>query len=195
VTRALRQLPEQINPEFIALVPSVVVLQAFFIEEPDHRWVALVISVLFLYVAWAIRYFRGWQYKGTRMALDPVPAAALLGLASLATLVPAAAVLPNRSTIGQGYVAGWAAVTLVANILVCARGHEKRLRGSYASQNTWLQLNEAEVRHKYFGGPLPPEDSPSLSQENADRPAPDGEEPEAEAGEPATPSSPDESPA
>jgi hypothetical protein len=197
VTRALRSLPEQISLGVIGLIAVVTFLQAAFIAQPDHRWVVLIISVLIVYLVWAVCYFRGWLDKGRRMPLDPVPAVALLGLASLGALVPAAMVLPDRSTIGQGYVAGWAAATLVANVLVCARGHEKRLRGSYASQNTWLQLYEPWVRHRYFGGPAPPRDkTPPLLQTGASRPprGDGGDEPAAEASERATSSTPDEGP-
>jgi hypothetical protein len=53
---------------------------------------------------------------------------------------------------------GWYAAALLALILVVARGHEKRLRGAYATQNTWLKLNRSDMIIKYFECS---EDSPS----------------------------------
>jgi hypothetical protein len=71
-----------------------------------------------------------------------------LGSASVAAAVQGGG--PARLSVAGTLAWAMAAVAVLA--LVMARGHEIRLRASYATQSAWLRMNEADLRANYFGG-------------------------------------------
>ena len=104
---------------------------------------------------WLFRYQRG--YKATAASpkyRQPVGSgwsclisACLVGCClAIVNLVSA----PGAPSLSETSKYGWLLCAVVGVVLIAARGHERRLRGAYSSQNTWLQLNEWTMRSKYF---------------------------------------------
>lgn len=106
---------------------------------------------------WMFRYFKGYKLSGTdtRKPISAAHACLLLGSAAIA----AAAVLSVKplaqTKVSASELHAWSAVMVLTLVLVSARGHEKRLRGAYAIQNTWLTLNKPHVVTKFLGDPKP----------------------------------------
>ncbi len=116
---------------------------------------------------WAFRYFRGYRrsYWNVGVPIDAVHAC-FLGTASvLLALGCLYRTEPRLSTLQER---GWSVVAIVALVLIVSRGHERRLRGAYSSQNTWLTQNKTTVVDKYFAAPAPaPSDMPSTPDTKA----------------------------
>lgn len=125
-----------------------------------RAWVFVVPSLL-LSVLWAYRYFRGYKAaEGPRLPIDALHASLLAGAALVAVLLAQFATAPRLSPTEER---AWGAVAVLAMIMIVARGHERRLRGAYSSQNTWLAQNKNKVVADYFGSPTPPADPPAAA--------------------------------
>jgi hypothetical protein len=108
-----------------------------------------------------------------RKPVDVIQAIQLAG--SAATLAVSAHGFSPPSAINQlpsGSRAGWAIALLVGLLLVTARGHERRLRGAYATQNTWLDMNKEQVIKEYFPPAVDDGQVPTTTREQS----PDGSE-------------------
>jgi hypothetical protein len=86
-----------------------------------------------------------------RQNLHAASAAVTFGLA----VVPLCAIgvaRPDETSPLDAYVAAaWLAVSLVGAVLIAARGHERKLQGSYGTQRTWLARNRTKlVEDGYF---------------------------------------------
>ena len=110
---------------------------------------------------WAFRYFRGYKrsYWNAGVPIDAVHACFLATASVLMALGCLYRAEPHLSTLHER---GWSVLAIVVLILIVSRGHERRLRGAYSSQNTWLTQNKTTVVDKYFTAPTPaPADQPS----------------------------------
>src|ERR1017187_257579 len=110
-------------------------------------------------VWWAVRYFRGYKTNdGTdsiRRPLGRISAVIAAAIVALFIEFDAVMIVPLRGTITTFEYLEWTAVIMLTLGLICARGHEKRLGGSYATQNTWLSLHKDELQRTYFSGRPP----------------------------------------
>jgi len=89
--------------------------------------------------------------RGARQNLHGVSAAVLFGMSAIFVCVCAAVRAPTGSALSPAVALGWIATTLIAAMLLVARGHEKRLLGSYAIQRAWLNQNRDKLVNKgYF---------------------------------------------
>lgn len=142
---------------------------AFYMTEPD-LWPAFVAAVGLPSFLFLVRNHRGhrlgqapargsrgltratvfWANLGARRKpqdamINVVPAAlafawGLVGLAST----------PRYRSLTPGQLLGWATTELLVLGLIISRGHEKRLKGTYASQAAWLRLNRSRLELEYF---------------------------------------------
>lgn len=105
-------------------------------------------------VWWSMRYFRGYPSAATgkddrRRPISAAHATLVLGL--VLTSATALARLPTgRGVLSPREFAAWCVVGAALMALVASRGHEKRLKGAYATQNTWLTLNKGAVSDLYL---------------------------------------------
>ncbi|MCL8251366.1 hypothetical protein AERO_08215 [Aeromicrobium fastidiosum] len=74
----------------------------------------------------------------------------LLGVANLFAVASVGFRPPSAIGVSESELRLWYLAMAVAIALVCARGHEKRLRGAYMTQNTWLTLNRDSIIERYF---------------------------------------------
>jgi hypothetical protein len=102
---------------------------------------------LALAALWAYRYFRGYRAGKGRVPIDVLHAALL---AALAVIVVVAVQFMSAPRLSPAEERSWGVLLILALILIVARGHERRLRGAYSSQNTWLAQNKEHVIKTYF---------------------------------------------
>lgn len=148
--------------DWIVIVASLgaVAGMAFFWD--GVRGYCLVVPPGALYLLWAIRYFRGYTNKDAkemRRPIAPGHATVLLGAVDVMVLILFSSLHPT----GQRHLSplelrAWFGVLVGALILVCSRGHEKRLRGAYSTQTSWLILNKKKILESYFSVPKRQED-------------------------------------
>jgi hypothetical protein len=147
-----------VRPIHFSIIDAIIVAlaaAAFLILTWQSRHVAEAFRAIpgaVVLALWAFRYFRGYRRKYWKggVPVDAVHAsflassAILLGLASYYRATPRLSVLEER---------GWSGMALLALVLIVSRGHERRLRGAYSSQNTWLTQHKKEVLRNYFEVP------------------------------------------
>jgi hypothetical protein len=109
----------------------------------------LALPALLVLSLWGIRYFRGYKSDDGRNRV-PIDALHASLLAAAAVVLSLASQVSTTSRLSPGAEACWSLGALIALVLIVARGHERRLRGSYSSQNSWLTENKAAMRKKYF---------------------------------------------
>jgi hypothetical protein len=96
---------------------------------------------------WAVRYQRG--YPDSKSGRRPCPRSIAVIWASLAgsvLCIVGLLTLPDASALGLPEAVGWLATALFAAGIVVSRGPEKKIRGSYSTQRTWLGLNRWRIR-------------------------------------------------
>lgn len=96
---------------------------------------------------------REGNYKFKSSRRHPVAgcqAVFLLGSANLLAVASEALRAPSEAGVSAHEKAFWFIAMGVALGLVGSRGHEKRLRGAYMTQNTWLTLNSDSVIERFF---------------------------------------------
>lgn len=161
------------------------VLQVPFVFDHKLFLPAAVISVVVALLWWSMRYFKGYKIAAAPRGSDhggsnatdlnqrrPLTRiSAVTAAAAVALLVEFDAVLliPAGSSITTFDYWEWTLAIVLALGLICARGHEKRLGGSYATQNTWLSLHKDELANSYFSGRPPriiPVDSEGTDSED-----------------------------
>lgn len=126
-------------------IPALLIWQ---LSKPP-TWLCAIPGALAA-LLWAYRYFRGYAKDSWhhRVPIDAVHASVLAGSAALLTLAGQFASAPRLSL---GEETSWLAALAVALVLIVGRGHERRLRGGYSSQNTWIEQNKEQVLRDYFG--------------------------------------------
>jgi hypothetical protein len=73
------------------------------------------------------------------------------GLAAMSVCAIGARWAVTDSPLDGRVVVGWAVVSLIGGALISARGHEKRLLGSYETQRAWLAgKRDILVEEGYF---------------------------------------------
>jgi hypothetical protein len=97
-------------------------------------------------LAWAHRYYRGYEGDNGRTNLSSPTSSLLFAWAGILASVIAIANLQANSAFGMAETCGWLGAALFAGLILVSRGHERKLHGSYRSQRTWIQLNLAKVR-------------------------------------------------
>lgn len=101
-------------------------------------------------VVWGVKYHKGQRGRGGSWKRLSMPVAALWFSWTGATLCALAAMnVPHSSSLGVAEAIGWLVAALLGGVLMQSRGPEKKLRGSYWTQRTWLTLNEEALRSKY----------------------------------------------
>ncbi len=86
----------------------------------------------------------------TRRPIGAAQATLILGTGVLGAVATLSAEPLARSSLSSQELRAWSLGAVLTLVLVAARGHEKRLKGAYATQNTWLTLNKDTVVEKYF---------------------------------------------
>ena len=148
--------PEPIKfswPDVMMVIAAFVAFGFMIWRAPVlQSWVYTAPSAI-LAALWAVRYFRGYKSEGSsrRSPIDATNAVFLAGAAGLLAL-GCQSFSPNRLTGAEE--ACWSCVLALAVILIASRGHERRLRGSYSSQNTWLVHHKDEVIADFFAPPV-----------------------------------------
>ncbi len=141
----------------IVLVASHVML--FLKHDHIPGWL-LVLPSAALFGIWAVRYFRGYsEEQDGRAVRRPIAAAhacLLLLLAQLSVLSTLMFRPYSDADLSRNELSTWLACAFAAMVLVCARGHERRLRGAYVTQNTWLVLHKSQIIASYFTEPSAP---------------------------------------
>jgi hypothetical protein len=102
---------------------------------------------------WAFRYYFGVRGAdgGKSQNLHGVTAAVLFGIAAISVCACGLARATGKSPLSVAVAVGWLSLSIVAALLVAARGHEKRLLGSYGIQRAWLSQNRDQLISKgYF---------------------------------------------
>lgn len=160
---------EQIGRVDLVVFAICLLLEGAFLFN-DHRFLAAgLISAFLVGIGWAVRYFRGYvaavpdasdhnksrPHEHIRKPLSRTPAVLTAVIACLFLELNAMLVLPYGKSITTIHYWEWTIIITVALALICARGHERRLGGSYATQNTWLSLNKEELQATYFSGRPP----------------------------------------
>jgi hypothetical protein len=106
-------------------------------------------------LAWAVRFQRGYldpvDRRPTRLS-SPV-AALWYCWTGVMLSVLAALNFPAQCSLGIAETVAWLGSALFAGVLMVSRGPEKKLRGSYSTQRTWLRLNEEKLKQKYLSPP------------------------------------------
>lgn len=159
------------GPELGVALLAVVVQMLWFNNE--HRFIVLAMAGNLVCVAcWGVRYFRGrTPSRGvSRTPLGRLLAVTLLSLALVPTFADCAERLPQASSVSSHVAFAWLLVLLTAAVLVCSRGHEKRLGGAYATQNAWIDLHLSELKAIYFS----PKESPIVLVGNKTLPEQEG---------------------
>lgn len=110
------------------------------------------LPVLALGALWFVRYFHGYAPGSRRRERRPMSA---LGASITAGVGLIVALYESMAVTGAGPLDGReravaASAAFLAIVLMSARGHEKKLRGSYMTQNTWLRLNKEKVLAEFF---------------------------------------------
>lgn len=85
-----------------------------------------------------------------RRPIGAAQATLILGTAVLGAVATLSAQPLAKSSLSSQELRAWSLGAVLTLVLVAARGHEKRLKGAYATQNTWLTLNKDTVVEKYF---------------------------------------------
>jgi hypothetical protein len=99
--------------------------------------------------AWAIANFKGYR-RGSAWDRISLPVAVLwTALTGAMLCLLAASHSPARSPLGIKEAVGWSLAALSAAVILQSRGPEKKLRGSYWTQRTWLKVNELKLKEKY----------------------------------------------
>lgn len=88
--------------------------------------------------------------KSKRRPIAATHACLLLLAVQLSVLTVVAALPWSSVGLSRDELRVWLFCAIAAMVMVCARGHEKRLRGAYATQNTWLTLHKEAVVERYF---------------------------------------------
>jgi hypothetical protein len=154
----------------LLLIGAAVCIAAFCVCQA-HAPVLYAIAAGLSGSLWVIRYFRGtrkispagrwlrlerltsyFKAEGPAKSRAPLKQSAAATYYCLAALMPCIAemtVRVDRSPLSPGVAAAWLAVSVIGGALVVARGHERRLDGSYATQRAWFMLNAEKVRQHY----------------------------------------------
>jgi len=141
---------------FLVVLPQAV----FYIDGQRHvRLVEITNSAAIVF--WAVRYFRGYRRTLRRrddtnyQRMDPLNRVAATSIFTLMALPTALDLvfLRDKILIGRPEFTAWAGALVLGGILIVARGHEKRLGGAYATQNTWIKLHATELLASYLADP------------------------------------------
>ncbi len=137
-------------------------LLTFYLLAGDHLSAHdILVLPLVTGLTWATRYFRGYPPADGQRKRRPIaaPHALLLaGATYLLCLVSSSLTAKDSPTTTDESLIAWSLSGLIGLLLICARGHERRLRGAYSTQNTWMDLRKDRLLEKYFE---PPSDEPS----------------------------------
>jgi hypothetical protein len=136
-----------IDALFVAAAASGFLLLIW--RNPEGYDELRILPAALVLALWAFRYFRGYRrsYWNAGVPIDAVHACFLAVASVLLAFGCIYRAEPRLSTLQER---GWSALAIVALILIVSRGHERRLRGAYSSQNTWLVQNKADVVSRYF---------------------------------------------
>ena len=150
------------------------------------RWVLLIPTTTVL-LLWGYRYFKGYATTSEDRLLVRAKSFVSAWRASGYKKVPPVRVPVRRATsafratrlvvasnilLGLAYLGAprydswldrtelsmWLLIQATGVVLVIARGHERRLKGAYATQRTWMTLNKAKILEDYFRVPDPPDE-------------------------------------
>jgi preprotein translocase subunit YajC len=159
-------LPDSSTVRFSVAEAAVVALAflgfAVLIVYHDRvdAW-TLAVPAAAVAVVWAYRYFRGYAPSGgtdtakhPRRPINATHAVLLSGSAEVLAL-GSQGLEVGKNHLSTAEELGWSIVLTVALVLITARGHERRLRGAYSSQNTWLAQNKEMVLREFFVQPTP----------------------------------------
>jgi hypothetical protein len=143
--RSWRQLR---RPDFVLLASASALVATYAaLDRAELAAAGIVISA----GVWSWRYFRGHLYRERWRNLEPLAASFVLAWTGVLLCVFAAIELPSASALGPTEAAGWLGIMLFAGATVVSRGHERRLFGSYKSQQTWLEFNRGQVEQALSG--------------------------------------------
>jgi hypothetical protein len=182
-TRVWTQVRQQVPGIDRGLLLFAAACFAWYCICGGHPRAFFALGVAVPSVLWAVRYFRGtrasapttsWSHPirrskeylhpnnrgGKRVPLEQPAAVGYYSIASLAPFIAEYVVRPSLSPLSPGIATAWVAVNLIGGVLVVARGHERRLGGSYATQRAWLDLRGGMLREQYGDTRVRPPNQP-----------------------------------
>ena len=140
-----------------AIVVGATVLLVLYLLAGDRLSAYVLLVLPFVTgLTWATRYFRGYPPEDGQRKRRPIaaPHALLLaGATYILCLVCSSLTAKHFPSTPDGSSLAWSLCGLVGLLLICARGHERRLRGAYSTQNTWMDLSKKKLLEKYFEPP------------------------------------------
>lgn len=152
-----KDLRTDISADGFFLLCVTIVSLAWYIISITHGWadaqkVFGAILVAAPALLWLLLYIRGraqpdrdadqpavWEQP--RLPISPPSAVFLFCSASALAAVEAALKVGSKSPLSTGWGLAWAAASVLPALLMAARGHEKKLIGSYRTQTAWMKLN------------------------------------------------------
>jgi hypothetical protein len=146
--------------DLLFMVVVVAIHVVLFLKHDDIPGWLLVVPSAVLFGIWAVRYFRGYSKRANgRSVTRPISAAhaCLLLLVAQLSVLSTLVLRPFADAeLSHVELRAWLMGAVAALVLVCARGHERRLRGAYVTQSTWLDLHKSEIIVSYFTEPPAP---------------------------------------
>lgn len=139
--------------DYALLAVASAVYGVLFLRHDHFQSRTLVIPCVALAALWAVRYFRGYApiARGARRPVDAVHAVLLASVPILMGMGSQFLNPPRARHMSLYEEVTWDAVMLVGLLLITARGHERRLRGAYSSQNSWLVSNRRRILQVHYG--------------------------------------------
>jgi hypothetical protein len=135
------------------LIGIILGLGAFVVFVCSHSSYAVLVAAAVPAIAWAVKYFRGrpsGSGKGAhRLRLSPPAAVLLYAIPNAFGCCGAALVTGATTSFDTGTALAWAGLSLIPAFLIVSRGHERKLNGSFAAQNTWMDMNKMDLLEKY----------------------------------------------
>jgi hypothetical protein len=140
--------------DYALLAVASAVYGVLFLRHDHVQSRALLVPCVALATLWAVRYFRGYAPLAKGTSRRPVDAVHAVLLASVPVLMGMGSQFlnpPRARHMSLYEEVAWDAVMLVGLLLITARGHERRLRGAYSSQNSWLVSSKSRILQDHYG--------------------------------------------
>lgn len=144
--RTLRNVPTSLGPVGAGVVAAATGLTWLAIRLEDVSWLRIAGPALFALV-WVSVQIKGRPAFGSdQKPADGVTNAVLFAAAAASAVITRMALKSDGAVLsGRLEFAGWLALLPLVALLIAARGHEKRLKGAYSTQRTWIKLHTTEI--------------------------------------------------
>jgi len=140
--------------DYVVLALAIAAFLGLVVVHERVQSRLILVPCIVVALLWSVRYFRGYppSTKGeNRRPIDVVHAVLLALIAVLMAMGTQFMAPPRARHLSFYEEAAWCGILIVGLVLITARGHERRLRGAYASQNSWLISNRTRILETNYG--------------------------------------------